>query len=223
MLKAILLILLLTANHLSLAKSKSAYLITDEDITRAAQYFKKGLYAEAQAIYLNLASAGDKYAQYVLSVIELQGLVEKPDLIKAYAWAKVAKENSNEQLKKHFEKVSKLVVNPNDEKLLKVSSDIYSKYSNIGVAQRYLRHLKNELPRCTGSRLRGNLSACGRTKVSCDPNVIAKGARESCLEFVAKIRPENLKRMKNDIDKLQTYIKELKQRTGIVIISDKND
>ncbi|RDX36452.1 hypothetical protein DZA50_05155 [Kangiella sp. HD9-110m-PIT-SAG07] len=222
MIKQLALISILAFSLSATAKPKSVYIIKDDDIAQAAQYFKEGQYSKAQAMYLDLASAGDKYAQYVLSVIELQGLVEEPNLIKAYAWAKVAKESNNGKLKEHFDKVAELVTNPNEEQLLSVSSDIYRKYSNLGVSKRYYSYLRGEMPRCTGSRLRGNISACRRIRVSCDPNMLTKTAREACLEFVAKIQPENLKRMKNDLDQLKTFVKELEQSTGSVTVSDEN-
>ena len=223
MIKPLVMIVFLVASMAVTAKQSTPYLIKDQDIAQAAKYFNEGQYSEAQAIYLGLASAGDKYAQYILSIIELQGLVGEPNVPKAYAWAKVAKEGNNGVLKAHFEKVSNLITDPNEDEVLSVSSDIYSKYSNMAVAKRYLRHLRNEMPKCTGSRLRGNVTACRRIRVSCDPMTLTKSALESCLEFVAKIQPENLKRMKHDFNLLKDYVTELEERTGNVTISDENE
>ncbi|RDX36451.1 hypothetical protein DZA50_05150 [Kangiella sp. HD9-110m-PIT-SAG07] len=229
MLKTILLVLFIAATPLSFAKSKSIYFINDEDIAQAAKYFKEGQYAEAQAIYLDLASAGDKYAQYILSVIELHGLIEEPNLIKAYAWAKVAKENTSKHLVKHFKTIAKQVPSEHQEEFQKASTEIYMKHSNIAVAKRYLRYTKEEFPKCTGSRTGLSIAACEKIRVICNSQALDQfvipdlAGNKRCMDFAAKIRTENLLRMKNDINQLQSYVQELEQKTGTVTISDESE
>lgn len=205
------------------ANALSFYLIKEEDVTQAEQYFAQGDYAKSKNLYLKLAGAGDKYAQYVLSIIALEGLVGEPNLMEAYAWAKVAKESSNTMIKKHFETVSKLVKDPNEDEVLKVSSEIYSRYSNLAVARRYLNRLRKELPKCTGSRIRGNITACNRIGVVCEPTLLNPSAREECLKFIAKIQPENMKKMKSQINQLEVYVSELELQAGSVTISEQNN
>jgi hypothetical protein len=45
---------------------------------------------------------------------------------------------------------------------------------------------------------------------------------EACLDFVAKIQPDNLKRMKKDLYLLKTYIEDLEQNSGSVIVTDES-
>ncbi|AOE50264.1 SEL1-like repeat protein [Kangiella sediminilitoris] len=228
MLKLILSIFIITLSASTLAQSKSIYIIQKKDQELADEYFKKGNYEEARSLYFQLAGAGDKYAQYILSIMELQGLNGKPSLIKAYSWAKVAKENNSPQLVAHYKKLAALVPSNREDEFIEASSEIYEKYSNLGVAKKYLRYLRDDFPKCTGSLSRVSVSACERIRVVCNASAIRPSmipdyaGNDRCLEFVAKIRPENLKRMKKDINQLQDYVEKQEQKKTSVIIKEEN-
>ncbi|HEY9030139.1 MAG TPA: hypothetical protein VIM93_02155 [Kangiella sp.] len=228
--KLLLTIVLLCCSSATFGNNQEFYVVNESDIARADELFQKEQYTESQQLYSKLAKAGDKYAQYVLSVIYLNGLTGEQSLGKAYAWARVAKEENSKLLTKHFEYVKSLIPPENKEAIVKESSDIYKKYSNLAVAESYLSYLKKEFPKCTGSRLRVNMNACEKIQVTCNLNSVwggntipdlASSFGKACLEFATKIQPENLKKMKANIDLMEEYIEEERKKGTVIITEEK--
>ncbi len=228
--KLFLTLALLCCYSIAFASSQEFYVINESDIAKADELFKKEQYKDSQQLYEKLARAGDKYAQYILSVIYLNGLTGEKDLQKAYAWARVAKENGSEELSKHFDHVNSLIPSENKEQIVKSSSDIYREYSDLGIAENYLSFLKEEFPKCTGSKLKVNVNACERIQVTCNINSVWGGNTipdlvstfgKDCLEFAAKIQPENLKKMKAGIDLMEEYIQEERKKGTVIITEEK--
>ncbi|MBD3653395.1 hypothetical protein [Kangiella sp.] len=228
--KLLLTIFLLCSSSIAFGSSQEFYVINESDIEKADELFQNEQYKESQELYSKLAKAGDKYAQYILSVIYLNGLTDEKDLQKAYAWARVAKENGSEELSQHFDHVKSLIPPEYKEQIVKSSSDIYRQYSDLGIAENYLSFLKEEFPKCTGSRVKVNVNACERIQVTCNinsvwggntvPDIISSFGKD-CLEFAAKIQPENLKRMKASIDALEVYIQEERKKGTVIITEEK--
>lgn len=225
-----LLITVLCFSSTALSNDKGFYVINEIDKTQADKLFKEEKFEESKQLYLQLAGAGDKYAQYILSVIYLNGLTGEQSLEKAYAWARVAKEDNSKPLSKHFEHVKSLIPPDEMKEIIKASSEVYKKYSNLAVAESYLSYLKKEFPKCTGSRLRVNINACDKVKVTCNisvvwggntiPDIISSFGKD-CLEFIAKIQPENLKKMKANIDLMEEYIQEERKKGTVIITEEK--
>ncbi|MCW9029773.1 MAG: hypothetical protein OQJ80_12630 [Kangiella sp.] len=219
---------LLCCSSAAFSNNQELYVINETDIKQAEELFQKAQYKDSHQLYTKLAKAGDKYAQYILSIIYLNGLTGEKSLEKAYAWAKVAKENGSKKLVAHFDHVKTLIPPDQKQQIVSSSSEIYRQYSNLGIAERHLAYLKKEFPKCTGSRLSVNVNACERIKVSCNissvwggntiPNLVSSFGKD-CVEFVAKIQPENLKRMKANIDLMEEYIQQ-ERKKGTVIISE---
>ncbi|ACV26246.1 tetratricopeptide repeat protein [Kangiella koreensis] len=226
--KLLLTIVLLSCSSIVFGSNQEFYVINESDIAKADELFKNEQYQESQQLYSKLAKAGDKYAQYILSVVYLNGLTGEKDLQKAYAWARVAKENGNKELSKHFDHINSLISPEQKDQIVKSSSDIYRQYSNLGIAENFLSYLKDEFPKCTGSRLQVNVNACERIQVTCNinsvwgantiPDIVSSFGKD-CLEFAAKIQPENLKKMKAGIELMEEYIQE-ERKKGTVIISE---
>lgn len=228
--KLLLTVALLSCSSAIFASNQEFYVINEPDIAKADELFQKEQYEESQELYSKLAKAGDKYAQYILSVIYLNGLTGEKDLQKAYAWARVAKEDSSEELSKHFDHIQSLIPPEQKEHIVKSSTDIYRQYSNLGIAENYLAYLKDEFPKCTGSRLKVNVNACERVQVACNINSVWGGNTipdlvstfgKDCLEFAAKIQPENLKKMKAGIDLMEKYIQEERKKGTVIITEEK--
>lgn len=223
-------VVLLSCSSVIFASNQEFYVINESDIAKADKLFQREQYKESQELYSKLAKAGDKYAQYILSVIYLNGLTGEKDLQKAYAWARVAKEDSSEELSKHFDHIQSLIPPEQKEHIVKSSTDIYRQYSNLGIAENYLAYLKDEFPKCTGSRLKVNVNACERVQVACNINSVWGGNTipdlvstfgKDCLEFAAKIQPENLKKMKAGIDLMEKYIQEERKKGTVIITEEK--
>lgn len=227
--KLLLTVVLLCCSSATFGNNQEFYVVNESDIAKADELFQKEQYKESQQLYSKLAKAGDKYAQYILSVIYLNGLTGERNLEKAYAWARVAKEDGSKELSKHFDHVNSLIPPENKDQIVKSSSDIYRQYSNLGIAENYLSYLKDEFPKCTGSRLGVNVNACERVQVTCNinsvwgantiPDIISSFGKD-CLEFAAKIQPENLKRMKAGIDALEVYVQEERKKGSVIITEE---
>lgn len=228
--KLLLTIVLLSCSSTTFGNNQEFYVVNESDITKADELFKKEQYEESQQLYSQLAKAGDKYSQYILSVIYLRGLTGEKNLEKAYAWARVAKEDGNKELSKHFDHINSLIPPESKEQIVKSSSDIYRQYSNLGIAENYLSYLKDEFPKCTGSKLKVNVNACERVQVTCNLNSVwggntipdlASSFGKDCLEFAAKIQPEYLKSMKDGIDALEVYVQEERKKGTVTITEEK--
>lgn len=224
-----LLLFTLTFSVLASQKLNELYLPSTKDQERAYELFKNKQYDESEQLYLRLSNAGDKYAQYIMSIIYLHGLTGETDKAKAYAWAKVAKENQSEKLLEHFNQIKSSLTKDELQKYEANSDEIYSKYSNLAVAERHLKFLKKEFPKCTGSRSKVNVDACQRIQVTCNVNSVWGGNTipdlvssfgDKCLEFAAKIQPENLKKMKSDIEDLELYVKQQKSKGRVIVTKE---
>lgn len=228
--KLLLTFVLLSGSQTVFASNQEFYVINESDIAKADELFQNEQYEESQQLYSQLAKAGDKYSQYILSVIYLNGLTGEKNLGRAYAWARVAKEDGSKELSQHFDYIKSLIPPEQKEQIVKSSTDIYRQYSNLGVAENYLAHLKDEFPKCTGSRLKVNVNACERVQVACNINSVWGGNTipdlvstfgKDCLEFAAKIQPENLKKMKAGIDLMEEYIQEERKKGTVIITEEK--
>jgi len=127
---------------------------------KAEESFENEDYDRAHFIYLNdLAPIGDKYAQYMLGFMSLNGLGVVEDPVLASAWYRLAAERNGPQ----FVKVRDELLRRLDAVDLGRSDEIYLRlrreYSDIVIAMREVRKNYDDLASmATGSRL-GNPSA----------------------------------------------------------------
>ncbi len=210
--------------NLGQAKEKF-YVPNDEDIAIVDNLYKEKNYAQAFPMYEKLAESGDKHSQYKLSIMYLLGLGTEKDFQTAYAWAKLSKSTKNEYFVEYFDKLDQKVEAEQREKIENKALDLYLEYNDLAVSERYLKHLKEDFPKCTGSRLR-SVHACNKITVMCGGWIGSNGslqylsAEKECKEFVAKISPENLRAMKKAINTLEYKVKTLKMRRGIVTVKE---
>jgi hypothetical protein len=130
--------------------------------SKAEQLFERGDYRRAHIIYLNdLAPFGDKYAQYMLGFMSLNGLGVEQDPVLAAAWYRLAAERGEprEFVKIRDETLDRLDV-VDRERSDQVYIGLRSEYSDIAISMREAREEFKSLSQVTtGSRLGRTSSA----------------------------------------------------------------
>lgn len=123
------------------------------------QLFDDKQYQKAFDGYLRLAMANDKVAQYRLGYMLLEGLGTETDLVRAYAWARLAKENlpddydANQKVYQTLHKHIRDKLSDEQLNLAKQKANQYlSKYGNFATSIKARRSFYRERSRCVGSR-----------------------------------------------------------------------
>ncbi|WP_251359346.1 hypothetical protein [Kangiella sp. TOML190] len=218
---------LITIFHPPLEAKKKFYVPNDDDVQLVEKLYKEKKYSEAFPIYQKLAKAGDKYAQYKLSLMYLLGQGADVNFEKSYSWAFVAKESKEKHVVALFNKLDKAMLDENRSQYEDSAINLYMRYNDLEVSERALKALKKEFPNCTGSRLK-SIGACRNIRVMCKGYFGDGGAQrylfmpDSCEDFLVKIHPDNLKALKNVIHKMELRIQELKMKRGVVAIKRKS-
>ncbi len=126
---------------------------------KVEELFQAGDFRRAYFIYRNeLAPLGDKYAQYMVGYMMLNGLGVAEDPVDASAWYRLAAERDTPE----FIAVSNSLLGQLDEKQRQRSDAEYyrlrSRYSDIAVLLTSIKRNLNELNSRSGSRLRSDSS-----------------------------------------------------------------
>ncbi len=127
---------------------------------RVDELYERGKYERAYLIYRDeLAMAGDKYAQYMVGYMNLQGKGVKPDPIAASAWYRLAAERGTEEFvmvrDKLLSKFDDVDVRQSDARYL----ELRKKYSDVALLLRLIKRNYEQLGDSTGSRLGASGSA----------------------------------------------------------------
>lgn len=189
---------------------------TAKDIPIADTLYQHQKYELAYQIYEKLSINGDKYSQYVISDMYLNGHGVEKDTLKAYAWAYVAKEGGDKQLEDYFQSLENSLTADQKQQAEPIKKDIYEKYSNLAIASDLSKWLYHSLPTCTGSRVRGSTAGCSKEPPSCHSvdfnhkenqvsvNVIYHG--DQCYKNKGYNRFQHVNRMKNTMNNVNEYI-----------------
>ena len=126
---------------------------------KVEQLFQAEDFRRAYFIYRNeLAPIGDKYAQYMVGYMLLNGLGVSEDPVFASAWYRLAAERDTPE----FVAVSNSLLQQLDDKQVQRSDAEYfrlrAKYSDVAVLLTSIRRNLKELAGRTGSRLRSDSS-----------------------------------------------------------------
>jgi len=106
--------------------------------TRADNYFTEQKYKKARVIYFDLARIGDRFSQYRLSLYSLQGLTAKVDLPAAFAWAELAAQGDNQQLRQHRDGIWAMMSAPQQKKAANLAMGHLKQFSDHAIARRAL-------------------------------------------------------------------------------------
>jgi TPR repeat protein len=126
---------------------------------KVEQLFQAEEFRRAYFIYRNeLAPIGDKYAQYMVGYMSLNGLGVSEDPVSASAWYRLAAERETPE----FVAVSNHLLRQLDEDQVQQSNAEYfrlrSKYSDVAVVLASIKRNLSELEGRTGSRIRSDSS-----------------------------------------------------------------
>lgn len=121
---------------------------------RVDELYERGEFERAFLIYRDeLASIGDKYAQYMVGYMTLSGKGVRQDPIQASAWYRLAAERGTEE----FEQVRDELLEDFDAAKLERSDaayrDLRERYCDVAVLFGVIRDDLEELGKATGSRL----------------------------------------------------------------------
>lgn len=135
----------------SVADAKSSRI--DELREQADQHYQNADYHKARKDYDDLAEMGDKFAQYRLSVIHLEGLGVPENVVEAFAWSALAAEADHKALKQYRDTVWELVPGEHRKKAKSRAKRLSGRYGDLALARKHKRTLTKNLRSCTGSRL----------------------------------------------------------------------
>ncbi|GAA0205562.1 hypothetical protein GCM10009123_11290 [Kangiella japonica] len=181
---------------------------------KADEYFEQGNYQAAFEQYLSLAKYGDKYSQYMVSFHYLNGLGVKKDILQAYGWAGLARRSPSLEIKRFYQQVQEAVPDAEKHQAEKVKIDLSEQYSDLAIAMNLKKMIRNTIPECTGSRIRGN---CGFIQHYCVDSGNQKSLDE-CLRKVSLTNPNVIRALKQDLARTNRFI-EQKLATGGSVIS----
>ena len=211
MIKLIISICIVVISNLAVAKETLFDLpkIEENAEIEAEELFKEGKYKESLEIYLSLAKIGDKYSQYMVSLQFFNGLGIKKDKLKAYGWANLARRVKSKEIRDYYHQVKSTIAKDELVKAETIKAELSEKYSDLVIAMRLKRMIRNTIPKCGGSRIRGN---CSFVKHYCFNNGSQK-SYDKCLREVALRDPKVIRKLKHDLAKTDEYI-ELKLQAG---------
>ena len=198
------------------------YVPTTEELQQADNDFNNKKYSQAYIQYHKFAKSGDKFAQYRLSFMLHKGLGIEKDPVQALAWAKLAIED-NTKYHQHYDLLLQNA-EPNElEKLNEVFHEYRNKYSNLALAVDLRSRIRNTLPRCTGSRIPGNMQACLDSMPSCSMSVSGTHFRDlgdDCKKQVLLRQPENLQALQSKLREVNSFIELEILRVGNVTVKE---
>lgn len=190
----------------------------DENIEeKVDNLFKKGKYKESFEIHLSLAKLGYKYSQYMVSLQYFYGLGIEKNSLQAYGWANLARRSKSKEVDDFYNMIKSNI--PEKDLLLSenIKAELSKQYSELVIAKRLQRMIKNTIPKCTGSRIRGICS--GFIRHVC----IENGSQESynnCLREVNLRNPKVIRGLREALAKTNEYIELKLQTEGTVTIKE---
>lgn len=183
---------------------------------KADELFAQGHYQESFDAYLSLAKLGDKYSQYMVSVQYLNGLGVGKDHLQAYGWANLARRSKAEEIQKYYQQVKSKIGAGEQESAEKIKLQHYEKYNDLAIAMKLKRMIRNTIPKCTGSRIRGN---CNFLKIYCVENGF-KQSYESCFREQQLRDWKVVRGLRQDLAKTKAYIENKLLKDGTVTVEE---
>lgn len=181
---------------------------------KADEYFEQGNYKAAFNQYLSLAKYGDKYSQYMVSFHYLNGLGVEKDALQAYGWASLARRSQSDEIKSFYQQVEQVIPDNDKQKAETIKVELSEKYSDLAIAMNLKKRIRNTIPECTGSRIRGN---CSFIQHYCVDNGSQKSL-EKCWREVSLRDPKVIRALKQDLARTNRFI-DHKLATGGSVIS----
>lgn len=144
------------------------------------QSFDDGHYARALSNYKRLSKLSDKYSQYRLAVMYLQGLGVEHNLIEAYAWSYVAAESSKKPYVDFHKAVREMLEPQQQDAAREKAGDYVTQYGLFRAAAHAVRLIRREKGQCTGSRVGSTCDRVSGSSLSCNSTITSTPSR-SCL------------------------------------------
>jgi len=143
----------------------------------ADAHYEAGEFKKAYKNYFQLASLGNKFAQYRLSVMYLEGRGVTTNLPKAYAWSKVASEYGQAELQNHSAGILRQIPISDKARAEKLAEKYWNRYNNLSVLETIYIKARQEKLKSIGRGLlpESHVSA----SEPCDDPGIAQGGGAS--------------------------------------------
>ncbi len=130
-----------------------------EQAKEAERAFDDQRYADAYEIYQEvLAPRGDKYAQYMIGYMYLNGLGKDADPVRAAAWLKLAAERNDQAFVQLSDKVWQNLDSAAQNKAEENHANLQALYGDCKVMRTMLKEEKDLLTPVTGTRLTSNVA-----------------------------------------------------------------
>lgn len=183
---------------------------------KADQLFDDGRYQESFDVYLSLAKLGDKYSQYMVSLQYLNGLGTEQDTLLAYGWANLARRSKTEEIKEYYAELKSQLDPEIKKEAEKIKLQLSEKYNDLAIAVKLKKMIRNTIPECVGSRIRGN---CSFVKHYCVDSG-SQQSYENCLREVSLRDPKVIRALRQDLAKTKAYIEHKLLKGGTVTIEE---
>lgn len=193
---------LLSFPLLSKNSQDGRYIPSKEDAKVAAKNYQEMNYGKAFSDFERLAYIGDKHAQYMLSIMFLYGQGTEKNPAKSYAWSKLSTETNSEPLISHFKKLTASLPQETIGQGEEVYSKIYKRYNDVAIAREYRSYFNDQIPTCTGSRIKGN---CGNVQIACSDKG-SLNTEKRCKKEALKYHPIYIAKMQENQKRVHKYI-----------------
>ncbi len=177
---------------------------------RADRFYDDGRYNQALRLYKRLSQYSDKFSQYRLASMYLDGFGVEKNLLEAYAWSYVSAESRKPKYVAFHKEIRSML----DEEQLALArekaGEYIAEYGLFSNAVNARRLIASEKKRCTGSRVGATCSNLGVSSIACNLRNSSIPSRR-CLGFGSigitgiGILPAELRKVERALD---TFIQE---------------
>jgi len=178
---------------------------------RADQAYAENNFARAHELYLHLHRIGDKFAQFRLAVMYEDGRHVEQSLVEAYAWSFLAAETGRQALRDYHAQIKARLTPQQLSRARERASAMVAEHGIFAQAIRAQNLLREELKRCTGSRVGNRCDAVSSVSFDCglgadrlpEPKCLRIGSMG--LPAVAGVFPAQIRQVQNG---LRNFIRE---------------
>jgi len=134
---------------------------------RADEAYAEADYERAHKLYLHLNTVGDKFAQFRIAALYEDGNFVAQDLVEAYAWSFLAAESGRQAFRDYHLQIKAKLQPDQMSPARERAGELVAEHGIFVQAIRAQQMLRNELKRCTGSRVGNRCDAVSSSSFGC--------------------------------------------------------
>ncbi len=134
---------------------------------RADEAYAEADYKRAHKLYLHLNEIGDKFAQFRIAAMYEDGNFVAQDLIEAYGWSFLAAESGRQAFRDYHQQIKARLQPDQMSPARERAGELVAEHGIFVQAIRAQQMLRDELKRCTGSRVGNRCDAVSSSSFGC--------------------------------------------------------